>query len=197
LGKTEEERAKSEDFARIITPGHYTRLKKLYDDTVATGARTEIGGTFRDGERYISPTVMTNVKPDAPIMHEEIFGPILPILTYDSLDQVYGWVSGREKPLSLYIFSEDHARTQEILSRTTAGGTCVNTNVAHLGNPNLPFGGIGPSGIGNYHGHFGFKTFSHERAVLRQGPFDTIRLFYPPYTPKVKKLVDLAIKYLR
>jgi aldehyde dehydrogenase (NAD+) len=155
-----------------------------------------MGGSANDDKRFFSPTLLTNVTPDSPIMKEEIFGPILPVLKYRSLDEAIELIRSKDKPLALYIFSKDKARINEILKRTTAGGSCVNSLAIHLANPNLPFGGVGTSGMGNYHGFFGFKTFSHERAVLRQGAIDTLRFFYPPYTPRLKKIIRFLTKHL-
>lgn len=123
---------------------------------------------------------------------------MLPILTYRSLDEVYRYLraQGEEKPLALYVFSEDTARTEEVLRNTTAGGTCVNQAILHLANPNLPFGGTGHSGVGSYHGRYGFRAFSHERAVLRQGMIDTFKLLYPPYTAGVVKMLERVTRYL-
>src|SRR5262249_17322558 len=132
-------------------------------------------------ERYIAPTILSNVSPAAPIMAGEIFGPILPVLTYQSRDEIFTFLHGRPKPLAMYVFSSDERKTDEILSGTAAGGTVINNCLIHLMNPALPFGGVGESGFGNYHGRFGFETFSHARAVLVQGRPNLTRLFHPPY----------------
>jgi aldehyde dehydrogenase (NAD+) len=130
-------------------------------------------------------------------MSEEIFGPILPVIAYRSLEQdVFPAIRGREKPLSLYIFSDRQQTIESILKNTTAGGTCVNHTLIHIANPDLPFGGVGHSGMGNYHGIAGFKAFSHERSVMVQSWLGFTQLFFPPYTSRVRKLVELALKYL-
>ena len=188
-GSTEEERKQSADLCRIINGRNFDRLKKLLDDSVAQGARVELGGQTDAQDRYIAPTILTNVKADTAIMSEEIFGPILPILTYKSFDEVAPFITARDKPLALYVFGEDDRRVDRLIAETTAGGTCVNNTLIHFLNHNLPFGGVGPSGVGNYHGFFGFKAFSHERAVLRQGRLDMFKQLYPPYTNKVEKVL--------
>lgn len=191
-GATDAERRASPDLCRIINTRNYDRLKKMLDDTVRSGARIEVGGQADPGERYIAPTILTNVSPDSAVMAEEIFGPILPILTYKHIDEVAPFITARDKPLALYVFGENEHAVDAVIASTTAGGTCVNNTLIHFANHNLPFGGVGPSGTGNYHGFFGFKAFSHERAVLRQGRLDIANQLYPPYTPKVKKVLGLV-----
>lgn len=193
-GATEDARRASRDFCRIINARNYERLKKLLDDTVAGGAQIAFGGTTDQDDRYISPTILTDVRPDHAVMSEEIFGPILPVLTYKSFDEVAPFVTARDKPLALYVFSDDDDRVDHVIANTTAGGTCVNNTVIHFANHNLPFGGVGASGSGNYHGFWGFKAFSHERAVLRQGRVDMLKQIYPPYDGKVARVVSLMRK---
>lgn len=195
-GETEEAREKSPDFCRLVSEGHMEGLKKVLDEAVRAGAKVEIGGKTTPGKKYLAPTILTRVTDDSPIMKEEIFGPILPVVTFKELDEAITIIQKREKPLALYIFSKSRTTINEILKSTTAGGTCINSLIIHLANPDLPFGGVGQSGMGNYHGHFGFKTFSHERAVLRQGIIDSLKMFYPPYTKRVRKMIELAIKHL-
>jgi len=193
-GATAEARHASTDLCRVIDDRNFERLAKLLADTVAGGARVEIGGATSAAERYIEPTVLTGVRPDAPIMSEEIFGPILPVLTYDAFDEVAPFIMARDKPLALYVFGTDRARIDALIDRTAAGGTCVNNTLLHFGNPNLPFGGVGASGTGSYHGFFGFRAFSHERAVLRQGRVDLAKRAYPPYTSRVKAMLGVMFK---
>ena len=178
----------------MIDDRNFARLKKLLDDTVAKGARVACGGQTDAAERYIAPTVLTDVAPDTAVMAEEIFGPILPVLSYKSWGEVAPFITARDKPLALYVFGEDRARVDSIIDATTAGGTCVNNTVIHFANPNLPFGGVGASGSGNYHGVFGFRAFSHERAVLRQGRIDMLKTVYPPYGPKVARMLRWMFK---
>lgn len=196
-GKDAASQAKSDDYCRLVSEQHRQGLQKLLDTSVQQGAKIECGGGQNNGDaRFFSPTILSNVTPETAIMREEIFGPILPILTYRSLEDVLQLIQSKDKPLALYIFSKDSHHVEEILKNTTAGGSCINSLAVHLANSNLPFGGVGTSGMGNYHGFFGFRTFSHERAVLRQGPIDMIRNFYPPYTPKLKKMINFLTKHL-
>ena len=193
-GASDDARKQSPDLCRVIDDRNFARLIKLLDETIARGAKLAIGGQRDAGQRYIAPTVLTNVSPDSAAMAEEIFGPILPVLTYKSLEEVAPFITARDKPLALYVFGEDRARVDSVIDATTAGGTCVNTTVIHFANPNLPFGGVGASGSGNYHGIYGFKAFSHERAVLRQGRIDVLQTVYPPYGPKVARMLKWMFK---
>jgi aldehyde dehydrogenase (NAD+) len=188
-GASDDARKQSPDLCRVIDDRNFARLGRMLDDTVAKGAKIAVGGQRDAGERYIAPTVLTDVTADTAVMAEEIFGPILPVLTFKQLDEVPPFVTARDKPLALYVFGEDRAAIDSIIDGTTAGGTCVNNTVIHFANTNLPFGGVGPSGTGNYHGVFGFKAFSHERSVLRQGRIDMLKSVYPPYGPKVAKML--------
>jgi aldehyde dehydrogenase (NAD+) len=144
----------------------------------------------------MSPTILTDVKEDSPIMQQEIFGPILPIIRYSSLDDVFRMIQSRPKPLALYVFSADKKKVDRILENTTSGGVTVNNTLIHVLNPELPFGGVGNSGQGNYHGYWGFRSLSHERAVMTQGKPELEHLFYPPYVDKVKKRITDAMKHL-
>lgn len=188
-GASEDDRKKTPDLCRIINTRNFDRLQGMLDATVKAGAKVEVGGVTDASERYIAPTVLSNVKPDHAVMSEEIFGPILPILTFKSFDEVTPFVAARDKPLALYVFSNDEHRIDKVIDETTAGGTTVNNTIIHFVNQNLPFGGVGPSGQGSYHGFFGFKAFSHERAVLRQGRIDALKSVYPPYGPKVANMM--------
>jgi aldehyde dehydrogenase (NAD+) len=124
-------------------------------------------------------------------MAEEIFGPVLPLLTFRDLDEATARVRGRQKPLALYVFSSARANVDRVLAATTAGGTCVNNCVVHVGNPYLPFGGVGESGMGHYHGRFGFEALSHARAVLTQALPASVRLLYPPYGERARRILSL------
>ncbi|MGZ3709873.1 MAG: aldehyde dehydrogenase family protein, partial [Bdellovibrionota bacterium] len=195
-GRDEGARQENKDFCRIINDRNFQRLKSLYDGTISRGAKLEAGGQFDAAQRYIAPTVVSGVTADAPLMSEEIFGPILPVITYRTLDSdVFPMLRGGDKPLSLYIFSESRANTETILRNTSAGGTTVNNSLIHITNPELPFGGTGASGMGNYHGVYGFRAFSHERAVLTQSRPDLLRLFRPPYSSRVRALIKIIVRY--
>ncbi|MGZ3460023.1 MAG: aldehyde dehydrogenase family protein [Archangium sp.] len=191
-GKTEEARKATPDFCRMVDDAQFTRVNQLLERSVASGARVVAGGTVDPASRYIAPTVLAEVKPESPIMKEEIFGPVLPVLRYERLDEAVGQIRAGTKPLAMYIFSHDRENIDRLLAETSAGGTCVNTTVVHFTSAELPFGGIGESGVGNYHGEYGFRTFSHERAVLRQGPLSFLHTFFPPYTDKARKMQRMA-----
>jgi aldehyde dehydrogenase (NAD+) len=151
------------------------------------------GGTADPDERYIAPTVLTDVSLDAPVMHEEIFGPVLPVIAVDSLDEATTVVGERAKPLALYVFSEDDDEVDQVIGATSSGGVTVNATLYHFAIADLPFGGVGESGIGAYHGRAGFDTFSHRRAVYRRSTLVDPPMLYPPYTEAKKKLLDRAI----
>jgi aldehyde dehydrogenase (NAD+) len=196
-GPTEDARQASPSFARIIDDQAFERLSTLLADSVAAGARVEIGGRVDVSERYIAPTILTGVTWDAPAMREEIFGPVLPVLTYRSLDDVIARISARSKPLALYVFSRNDAHVERVLAKTSSGATSINQVLLHFANPNLPFGGVGDSGQGSYHGHHGFRTFSHERAVMRQRRLAMMRVLYPPYGPMAGRIVKLLGRLVR
>ena len=156
-----------EGIAQIVNETNFNRVKALVDDAVAQGATVAVGGTLEAGDLTVHPTLLTDVTPQMKILQEEIFAPVLPVMTYDSLDQAIGYIEARDKPLALYVYSNDQANVQKVLDRTSSGGVTVNGVFSHYLENQLPFGGVGPSGTGSYHGYFGFKAFSHERAVYR------------------------------
>jgi aldehyde dehydrogenase (NAD+) len=192
-GATEEDRKTTPDFARVVDDAAFQRLSGVLDDSVRAGARVVIGGARDAAIRYIAPTILDNVTLDSPIMREEIFGPILPIVTYTGLDEALEDVRAHDKPLALYIFSRTRSLIEKILSRTTAGGTGIGDTIIHLANGYLPFGGVGPSGLGNYHGHAGFRTFSHERAIMTRTLLTP--MLYPPYTKKSLRILKLLDRF--
>ena len=159
---------KKENIAQIVNDQNFTRIKKLFDDAVAKGAKVAVGGTLEQADRTIHPTMLTEVSPDMQIMQEEIFAPIVPVMTYKSIDEVIGYVSGRAKPLALYIYSNNKTNIDKVLSGTSSGGVTINGFFSHYLENQLPFGGVNQSGMGSYHGVFGFKAFSHERAIYIQ-----------------------------
>jgi len=158
-------RIRKDKIAQIVNPQNFARIKKLFDDAVAKGACVAVGGVLEEADRTIHPTLLTDVTPDMLITQEEIFGPILPVMTYKNLDEVVTYIERRDKPLALYIYSDDQASIDKVLNRTSSGGVTVNGIFSHYLENQLPFGGVNQSGIGSYHGFFGFKAFSHERAV--------------------------------
>ncbi len=165
---TEDGKIKKENIAQIVDDRNFTRIKKLFDDAVNKGARIAVGGTLEAADRTIHPTMLTDVTPDMQIMQEEIFGPIVPVLTYKNIDDVIDYISGRAKPLALYIYSNDQKNIDKVLSGTSSGGVTINGFFSHYLENRLPFGGVNQSGMGSYHGFFGFKAFSHERAIYIQ-----------------------------
>jgi aldehyde dehydrogenase (NAD+) len=179
------------DFCRMIDDGHFKRIESLMNDSVRGGAVVEAGGKTDAAQRYIEPTVLSNVGFDAPIMSEEIFGPVLPVIRYKSLDDALAQINARPKPLALYAFTKKNDTAEKIIDGTSAGGTLVNDTILHLANPNLPFGGIGESGVGSYHGVFGFKAFSHERSVMRQSKASLAPLLAPPYGNVFKMMIKV------
>jgi aldehyde dehydrogenase (NAD+) len=156
---------KKESIAQVVNKGNFNRVKGLFDDAVAQGATVAVGGTFEEADLTVHPTLLTNVTPQMKILQEEIFAPLLPVMTYDTLDQAIGYIEARDKPLALYVFSPDEANVQKVLDRTSSGGVTVNGVFSHYLENRLPFGGVNGSGMGSYHGYFGFKAFSHERAI--------------------------------
>ncbi len=172
------------NYGKIISPKHFSRLKALVDDAVDKGARIDFGGTFDESQQQISPILLSKIPKGVKVMEEEIFGPILPLITYENLDDVVEQINAKSKPLALYIFSNNKENIKKIIKNTSAGGTCVNDVLIHISNPKLPFGGVNGSGIGSSHGFFGFKAFSHERAVVFQSNIDFNPLIYPPYNGK-------------
>ena len=164
---------KAKHFVRIVSDKALDRLiGYLNDGTIYHG------GTYDRAERYLSPTILTNVSPNAPIMQEEIFGPIFPVITFKHIDEVITFVNKREKPLALYYFGNND---QKILRHTSSGGTCINDVIMHIVNPKVPFGGVGNSGMGSYHGKESFLAFSHRRAVIKTPTWIDMPFRYMPY----------------
>jgi aldehyde dehydrogenase (NAD+) len=159
---------KKESIAQIVNEQNFARIRKLFDDAVARGAKVAVGGTLEQSDRTIHPTMLTDVTPDMQIMQEEIFAPIVPVVTYSNIDEVIGHIAGRPKPLALYIYSNNRNTIDKLLSRTSSGGVTINGFFSHYLENQLPFGGVNQSGMGSYHGFFGFKAFSHERAIYIQ-----------------------------
>ena len=157
-----------ENIAQIVNDQNFARVRRLFDDAIAQGATVAVGGTLEADDRTIHPTMLTDVTPDMLIMQEEIFAPIVPVMTYRSLDEVVAFISGRDKPLALYIYSNTPGHVDKILARTSSGGVTVNGFFLHYLENHLPFGGVNGSGTGSYHGVFGFRAFSHQRAIYVQ-----------------------------
>jgi len=164
---SEDGEIRKDSIAQIVNEGNFARVKSLFDDAVAQGATVAVGGELDETDLTIHPTLLTDVTPQMKILQEEIFAPLLPVMTYDDLDQVIGYIEARDKPLALYMYSDDEANVQKVLGRTSSGGVTINGVFSHYLENKLPFGGVNHSGTGSYHGYFGFKAFSHERAVYR------------------------------
>ena len=174
------------DYSRIVTQRHATRLEGLLADH---GGAVAIGGEADPETRYVEPTVVIDPELDSGLMSEEIFGPILPVVTVDSMDAAVDFVNDRDKPLALYVFGEDDEVVESLVERTTAGGTCVNHVILHLTPSTLPFGGVGASGMGRYHGQSGFDAFSNLRAVMKKPSNPDAKLAYPPYTSMKERIL--------
>jgi len=179
-------------YGKIISAKHFKRLKALVDEAVDEGARVDFGGTYDEAKQTINPIVLSKIAPGSKIMEEEIFGPILPVIPYQDLAEVIDQINTKSKPLAMYIFSENKANIKLLIKNTSAGGTCINDVLIHISNPKLPFGGVNGSGMGSSHGFFGFKSFSHERAIVFQSKINFNQMIYPPYFGK-----EWVLKILR
>lgn len=179
----------SPDYCRIINERHFERLSNLLKNE-----NVQIGGKTDKKQLYIEPTVIEPLTWDAPVMQEEIFGPILPVFTYEDLSQVIAKINRYERPLALYFFSKDKKAQKRLIDEVPFGGGCINTTMMHCGNPYLPFGGIGHSGLGNYHGKWSFDTFSHKKSILNKSLLIDFKFLYPPYKNKVQLLKRFIVK---
>jgi aldehyde dehydrogenase (NAD+) len=175
----------SPDYGRVVNARHHRRLMALLPGS----GELVTGGEADEADRYLAPTILRNLAPDAPVMADEIFGPILPVLRVKNVEEAVAFVNARPKPLALYLFTSDGEVQRRILERTSSGGALVNHISLHVGVPSLPFGGVGPSGMGAYHGRASFETFSHRKAVLVKPTWLDPRLVYPPYTETKKKWI--------
>jgi aldehyde dehydrogenase (NAD+) len=184
------------DFCRVITKKHADRLKSMIDEAVSMGAKLEYGGELYENGK-IQPTLLSSVTKDMKIMQEEIFGPVLPLIEYEEDDEALNYINENDNPLALYVYSKSKRVQEKFRSRTNSGGIIFNESLLHVGNPKLPFGGAGKSGIGRYHGHYGFEEMSNIRSVMHR-KFDTgLSFFYPPYNGLKKNMIDKILKYFR
>ncbi|MES1924828.1 aldehyde dehydrogenase family protein [Salinisphaera sp. T31B1] len=185
------------DYCRIVNERHHARIQALIDDATDRGAHLAIGGGTPTvaADNYIGPTVLTHVDAESRVLEEEIFGPVLPIVPYTDLDRVIAAINAKPKPLALYVFARDKGVIDRVLDNTSAGGSCVNHSMVQFLHANLPFGGVNNSGIGNSHGHYGFKAFSHERAVVRER-FSLAWMFLPPYKGFTRWFIRFAVRWL-
>lgn len=176
----------SVDYPRIVNTTNVKRLEGLMKaGKIITGGQTNID------DRYIAPTIIDEIKPEDPIMQEEIFGPILPAMEFSDINEVINFINSKPKPLAFYYFSQNKKKQNTILNQTTSGGGCINDTLMHIANPNLPFGGVGNSGMGRYHGKYSFDTFSNHRAILKKATWLDVPIRYAPYGKKLK-----LVKYL-
>lgn len=182
---------RSPDYARIINERHFNRLLELLKS-----GRILFGGRYARKDLYISPTIIDRVSPEEPLMQEEIFGPLLPLIEYGDIDEAIAFINQRPQPLALYCFSEDKEIQEEVLQKTSSGGGCINDTISHIGSQELPFGGIGASGMGAYHGKAGFDTFTHRRGILFRSNLVDIPLRYPPYRDRVS-ILQLLFRLIR
>ncbi|MCD8528516.1 MAG: aldehyde dehydrogenase family protein, partial [Chitinophagales bacterium] len=195
-GSNEQERIQNGFLSRIVNSKQFNRLQSAMADAIEEGAIVEAGGTADDNQNYIDPTILSNVSLHSNLMQEEIFGPILPLVTFNTLEEAVKLINGKEKPLALYIFSTKEKNINFLMEHTSAGGTCINETLLHITHTNLPFGGVNNSGIGKSHGKWGFIDFSNERSVLRQHlPFAMSQLLHPPYNKWTKRMIDMTMKW--
>lgn len=196
FGAGERVTEESPHYARIVNTRHFRRLDALTQDAIQKGARVLLTGTPNETARFFPPTILTDVAADSMVLQEEIFGPVLPIVSFNRLQEAVDFVNALPKPLALYVFTTTTANKRKVLTETSAGSACVNDCVLQFVHPNLPFGGVNNSGIGKAHGHAGFIAFSNEKSVVRQKRgFTLAYLFYPPYTNFKKRVIDLVLRW--
>ena len=185
----------SPDYCRVVNNRHFNRLDSLLKEAIEKGATLSIGGQTDGSENYVAPTLLTHVDDSMKIMQDEIFGPILPIVSYSTNEEAIAHIKSREKPLAMYINSGKESNIKFFMDNSSAGGTVINDCVIHYGHTEIPFGGVNNSGIGKSGGIWGFTEFSNQRAVMRQ-KFGTFKMIYPPYTPAVARLIRFFVKYM-
>jgi coniferyl-aldehyde dehydrogenase len=191
--------ADNPDYTAVVNQRHYERLRALVDDARGKGATViELNPAREDfraqPSRKLPPTLLLDVTSEMAAMQEEIFGPVLPVKAYGTLDEAIGYINSRPRPLALYYFSADRTLQREVLARTTSGGVTINDTLLHYLQEDLPFGGVGPSGMGAYHGREGFLTFSHQKPVFRQVRFNAAGLTQPPYRRLVERIVAALMR---
>jgi len=187
--------ANNSDYCRVVNQSHYQRIKQLLAGALVDGAKLLRGGETRDADCFIEPTLLGDINPDSAIMGQEIFGPVLPILSYSEIDKVIAYINHSPKPLALYVFSHNKKLTDKVLQETSAGDSAVNATMIHTAHQNLPFGGVNNSGIGKSSGIWGFQAFSHQRSVVVD-KLSLSAMFHPPYTPRVKRLIKRLLRFL-
>jgi aldehyde dehydrogenase (NAD+) len=186
----------SPEYCRMVNQRQFARVTSYIDEAMREGAKLEMGGDYDPEEVYISPTVISGLTSTSKVLNEEIFGPVLPMVTFRKIEEAIQFVNEKERPLALYIYSQNHANIRKIIKNTRAGATCVNNSIVHFFNNHLPFGGVNHSGIGNSRGWFGFESFSNARAEYMQFLPGATDLLGPPFTGWKKKLIDFTMKWL-
>jgi coniferyl-aldehyde dehydrogenase len=181
----------NQDYGNIINDRQYQRLLAVLEDAKAKGATvtSAIDGPISTTQRKIATQLVTHTTDDMLIMQDEIFGPLLPIISYQSVDEAIGYINRNDRPLALYLMSFEQQTQQQVLQQTHSGGVCINDTVFHVAADDAPFGGIGPSGMGHYHGKEGFLTFSHAKTILNSGKINTGIFVHPPYGGVIQKLL--------
>jgi acyl-CoA reductase-like NAD-dependent aldehyde dehydrogenase len=185
------------DYTAIVNARHFARLRGYLDEARAAGATlVPLGGDAEEAarSRRLAPTLVLNPKDTMRVMQEEIFGPLLPVLTYGNIDEALAYINQRDRPLALYLFDRDEARIRRVLDQTVSGGVTINDTILHIAQDDLPFGGVGPSGMGHYHGHEGFLTFSKLKPVFYQARINGIGFFNPPYGALFEKLLKVLLR---
>jgi aldehyde dehydrogenase (NAD+) len=183
------------DYCRIVNQAHFQRISGLISSAVEEGASIYQGGESVESQCFIAPTILTEVNPDSEIMQQEIFGPVLPVLAFSDIDKVIATINSNPKPLALYVFSKQKQFTDKVIQQTSAGDSAINATVIHILHQNLPFGGVNNSGIGKVGGVWGYQAFSHQRSIV-DDKLGLSGMLSPPYTPKVKRMVKSAIRFL-
>lgn len=186
----------SKDYARIVNSKHLKRLQSLYQDAMLKGAKTYSGGIIEEEELFFEPTILTDLSEDMEVMQEEIFGPILPVISFVELEEAITYINLKPKPLALYVFTNDEYTIKRVFRETSSGGAVANDCVIHFLQVELPFGGVNNSGIGKAHGHCGFLSFTNQKAVLKQRVGMTaIKPMYPPYGLASRKIIQALLKW--
>ncbi|MFD2203665.1 aldehyde dehydrogenase family protein [Shivajiella indica] len=187
---------KSKDYTRIVNGKHLKRIKHLLSDAEMKGAQIYWGGYVNEEDNFFEPTILSGLSEEMDIMHEEIFGPVLPVITYADLEEAINYINLKPKPLALYVFSKDNEMIKRVIRETTSGATVANDCALHFLQNELPFGGVNNSGVGKAHGHFGFLAFSNEKAVMKQRiGLTAVKPIYPPYGIKSKKIIESLLKW--
>ena len=186
----------SPDYQRIVNAHHTERIRRLIDDAVENGAEVVNGGNVDSETCFVEPTVLLNLASEAKILEEEIFGPVLPIVLYEDIEEALTWIENRPTPLALYIYSKSRKTIRSIVQRIQSGGVSINNSVVHVSSTSLPFGGVGNSGIGSGHGEFGFREFTHFRGMYQQVIPGAAEILTPPYNNTKRKLIHWVMRWL-